>query len=72
MRRRTAVDMRCELQNERWRGSTDEKNGPGSVVDKHERRDEQHRTPERLVTHCLSFRQLTGDYTTNFEQTHHR
>lgn len=71
MCRRTAVDMICELRNGRWRGSTDEKNGPGSVVDKHERRDEQHRTSERLVTHGLS-RQLTGDHTTNFERTHHR
>lgn len=71
MCRRTAVDMLCELRNGRWRDSTDEKNGPGSVVDKHKRRDEQHRTSEGLVTHGL-FRQLTGDHTTNFELTHHR
>lgn len=37
----------------RRRGRTDEKEGPGSVVDKHERRDEQHRTSESLVTHGL-------------------
>lgn len=36
------------------RESTDEKDSPGSIVDKHERRDEQQRTSEYLVAHGLS------------------
>lgn len=53
MGRRMAVNVICESRNGRWRGSTDEKKSPGSVIDKHEHRDEQHRTSERLVTYGL-------------------